>query len=495
MKNAASAWSRAHSVRSLQGLALTFAAIGTLAGCTGGGGFDLGDSSPVSPPTSSRPGGNIPRGVVAGLAGEPEMRVRILAAQTKLSVAGGVGAVWVAATGDVRPAAKMTAPVHVSLDERQWVLTDAAGLSARFDRALHVELSGEEGTVGQNLGERGEQAGARPNALPASVGLIRPGTPAITDSAMLTVNGRRYPGVIRLGTRSDVSPRAFDVLEYVAMEEYLKGVVAAEMLANWPLAAYQAQAVAARSYAVHERARARASGERFDVEASVRDQAYAGGVYPPLVSRAVESTRGVILTWAAQPLRAYYSSTCGGRPAAARDTWPTGPGFDYNLVGPVQGQPREHACQGATYYKWTVVRNRSELHQRLRAFGRANGSAFKNITGLDSIRSAGVGLSGRPNRFLIMQPGGQTYTITGEELRRAANQDVPGVPKITSATRVHSSDADVQVVGDTVTFTGRGFGHGVGMCQWCAKGFADQGEPWAMIAQRFYPGARLERVY
>jgi len=498
MKISATAWLRAQAGRSVWATVLAAGAMVTAAGCDTGG--RIGPGAGGSTGTAARSTApadrvNVPRGVVNGIAGEPEMRVRVMNASSGIAVNSGLRAVWVAGWGDARSAAKMTAPVQVSLDARQWTLTDSAGLTAHFDRTATVELSGEEGVVGAVLGETGKPVvGAVGRG--ANVGLIRPGSPAITDSAMLSISGKRYGGVIRLSGRSEVSARSFDVVEYVALEDYLKGVVPAEMFANWPLAAYQTQAITARSYAIHERQRARAAGERFDVEASVKDQAYLGGGQgSPLITRAVDSTRGIALTWAGQPLRAYYSSTCGGRPSAARDTWPTGAGFDYNLAGPVQGQIRDHACQQATYYRWTVSRSRGELLQRLRAFGQQSGTPLKGLTGLDSIRQAGVGLSGRPNRFLIMQPGGQTFTVTGEELRRAANTEVGKLLPITAATRVHSSDAEVTILGNMVTFTGRGFGHGVGMCQWCAKGFADKGESYSAIIQRFYPGAKLERVY
>jgi stage II sporulation protein D len=306
-------------------------------------------------------------------------------------------------------------------------------------------------------------------------------------------NGKAYPGILTLVGRSEGA--TFDVINRVPLEDYLRGVVAAEMFSGWPLASYQAQAVTARSYALSERARSRAVGAPFDVEAGTRDQAYGGASDNPIVARAVSDTRGVVLTWNGDVLRAYYSSTCGGRPAAARDTWPTGPGMTYNLAGPLQGQPRDHACQAASYYRWTVTRPRAELTSRFKAFGREAGLPIKALTSIESIRPAGVNASGRPNRFLVVQPGGQSYTLTGEELRRAANQEGPGLPPVTAANRVHGSDVEIVVGGTTATFTGRGFGHGVGLCQWCAKGFADRGEAWTAILARFYPGARTEKVY
>src|SRR5207248_1928652 len=100
--------------------------------------------------------------------------------------------------------------------------------------------------------------------------------------------------------------------------------------------AYEAQAVAARSYALHERERASALGLAFDVESSDKDQVYGGASASGPVREAVASTRGVVLMDGEKLLRAYFSSTCGGRAASARDTWPIGPGYEFNLAAPLQ---------------------------------------------------------------------------------------------------------------------------------------------------------------
>lgn len=438
-------------------------------------------SSPTSAVLAS-----IPRGVAPGVAGEPDLRVRLVAGATSVNLSSVVRMVWVAPLNGGRAPARMSGPVRATLGPGGWELTDASGLTARFDRAAVIAISAEEGTLGT------APVAGDPGAAPVygrTSATTR--TPSSVGSAVI-VNGKPYPGLITLTSSGGGS--TFDVIDRINMEDYLRGVVAAEMYPGWPLTAYQTQAVAARSYALTERARARAAGIPFDLEAGVKDQAFAASDNP-LITRAVTETRGVILNWHGGPLRAYYSSTCGGRPASARDTWPASGDQSFNLAGPLQGSPRDHACQQAPQYKWTVSRPRREIVERFKAYGRTSGSPLKHITGIDSIRSGGVNGSGRTNSFLVVQPGGQTLIISGEELRRAANQEVPGLPPVTPSTRVHASDTDVVVTSDRVVFTGRGLGHGVGMCQWCTKGFAEKGETWQAILTKFYPGARLERVY
>lgn len=467
-----------------------------LAGCSSSL-FDSGDSSASTPPTA-RPGTTVrtssslsgpvgvPRAVLPGIAGEPDVRVRLVESASTATLTSTVRSVWISG-GANRPAARMIGPVAAKLSASGWEFTDAAGLIARFDRTATVETAAEEGIVGPAVGEAGR-------VVPAASVRAGNSTPAPTPASVI-LNGKRYAGAVRFVPRSEVSARAFDVIETVDLEDYLKGVVASEMFSKWPLAAYQAQAVAARSYAVHERDRARRSGQGFDVEANVKDQAYAGVNERSEIVQAVDSTRGVLLTWGGGVLRSYFHSTCGGRAASSADTWPIAGGSAFNQAGPLQAQKREWACNGATYYRWSTVRTRQELLQRFKAFGAERGTPLRSLTGIESVIPSGTNAAGRPSRYLVMQPGGQTYTLTAEELRRACNQEVGTLPPISATNRVNSSDMDVAINGNTISITGRGYGHGVGLCQWCAKGFADKGETWQALLTRFYPGAKVERAY
>lgn len=496
---------RSHSVRpALACAAAVFALVLTTGGGCQSNVFDSEDSATTTSNTKAdsktvRTAGSVPgpvgvpRAVVPGIAGEPELRVRLLDAASTASLTSTVRSIWVSGGNANRPAARMIGPVSTKLSAAGWEFTDAAGLIARFDRTASVEIAAEEGVVGPAVGEAGKFA---PSAsVQPSSGKGAANTTTATTPASVILNGKRFAGAIRFVPRSEVSPRAFDVIETVDLEDYLKGVVASEMFSNWPQASYQAQAVSARSYALHERERARRAGQRFDVEASIKDQAYAGINERLDVVRAVDSTRGAVLTWGGGVLRGYFSSTCGGRPASAGDTWPTASGSEFNQAGPLQAQKREWACAGATYYRWSTVRSRADLRQRFKAFGAERGTPLRNLTGIESIISTSANAAGRPSRYLVMQPGGQTYTLTAEELRRACNQEVGTLPPISVTNRVHSSDMEVAVAGSNITITGRGYGHGVGLCQWCAKGFADKGETWQAILMHFYPGAKVERVY
>jgi len=318
----------------------------------------------------------------------------------------------------------------------------------------------------------------------------------------ISVDGMSYPGRIRVVPRRGVLASAgtdpdakLDVIEIVPIEEYVAGVIGAELFKTWPLGAYQVQAVCARTYALHQRERAGALGNDFDLESTTSDQAYLGGMQLPVAIQAAADTRGVVVSWEGRLLRAYYSSTCGGRTASAADIWPTGKGYEFNLAAPIQAHRREFLCQASTRYRWQTTRDRAQVSRQLREWGKANGSPVAKIGTLAGVKVDAVNIEGRPTKYILTDTQRRTYPIDCEQLRTAFNLNLDGYPKITMQTIASSSDLEVEFKGEAVTIRGRGFGHGVGMCQYCTKAFADRGDPWQQVVLRFYPGAKLERAF
>ncbi|MFT3686258.1 MAG: SpoIID/LytB domain-containing protein [Phycisphaerales bacterium] len=492
-------------IRLVCGTATLAAMGGGLAACDTGlsiPGFDDGAStSHVSTSRNAQTGGtagptDIETAVIPGVAGEPEMRVRLRDAATTVKLGVSMGeTVWVVPADGSRPAASMRSPVSVSLDATNWTLTDAAGLMARYPRGTEIDVAPERDML--NPGNA-RTSGA---GVVGGAGSLARAATASNLAPKVTVDGGKFGGKLLLQTRSDMTARSFDVIEQVGVEDYLKGVVMAEMFPNWPLESYCCQAVCARSYALHQRANARSLGQKFDVESSVKDQAYKGAVDVGPAVDAVKATEGVILTWNGQVLRAYYSSTCGGRPGSAKDIWPTTRGYEYNLAGPLQAVgPGAIGMRDATlgtsspYYRWSAARSRAEAVSRLKEWGRINGHPIKALGGLTAITLTDSAPSGRPSKFTVTGAG-QSFQISAEQLRFALNQDVKGLPTITRETRVNSGDLEANIVGEVVNIKGRGFGHGVGMCQYSAKELADKGKTWREIVPVFYPGAKMEKAY
>ena len=140
---------------------------------------------------------------------------------------------------------------------------------------------------------------------------------AVLDCARapLTFDGRAYHGTLLL--RSD--GRHVSVVNSLALDTYLRGVVPSESPSHWPLAALEAQAVAARSYALAELR----PNAFYDLVATTADQVYGGvSAEKPSSDKAVYATLGQVLTYGGQVARTYYSSSSGGRTEAVQDAWP-----------------------------------------------------------------------------------------------------------------------------------------------------------------------------
>jgi SpoIID/LytB domain protein len=167
----------------------------------------------------------------------------------------------------------------------------------------------------------------------------------------------------------------------------------------------------------------------------------------------------------------------------------------FNKAQSLQGKPREHGCQKATFYRWTQTRSDDDVSRRMRVWGRVNKHEIAEVGRVRQIQVAEVNDADRPNIYRVTDETGKRYPMTAEELRMSVNQPIPDAMPMTPENRVHSGDTEVSIYGSQVTFTGRGWGHGIGMCQWCAKGFADLGWDWRKMIRTFYPGSEVQKVY
>ena len=135
------------------------------------------------------------------------------------------------------------------------------------------------------------------------------------DRAPLAFDGREYHGTLVVRSNGG----GVSVVNGLSLDTYLRGVVPSESPSHWPLAALEAQAVAARSYAVSELR----PDSWYDLVPTTSDQVY-GGVRSerPRSDHAVYATVGQVLTWNGSVARTYYSSSSGGRTEAVQDAWP-----------------------------------------------------------------------------------------------------------------------------------------------------------------------------
>ncbi len=274
------------------------------------------------------------------------------------------------------------------------------------------------------------------------------------------VNGRAYRG--ELVTYKEAGNKLL-LVNILPLEEYLTGLLGDEMPLDWPLEALKAQAVVARSYALFMKRSRGAGNYSYDLESTVMDQVYEGADDASKARLAVEGTAGEVLMDRGELVKTFYHSTCGGRTESALNVW-----GEKNSFRPV----KDSYCSRSPKTSWQYSIANGELASRLTT---ANFPA-------DTIRSIQLEKKiGNPRAAtIIVKTGSNTLFIQGNDFRKAIGFD-----------NLKSTWFDVRRDGDKFIFSGRGYGHGVGMCQWGAKGMAEAGEKYKEILRHYYPGTRL----
>ncbi|MDI6869780.1 MAG: stage II sporulation protein D [Bacillota bacterium] len=304
-----------------------------------------------------------------------------------------------------------------------------------------------------------------PVALVLWLGVVGPGRPAEPqDTVTVWVEGQ---GPLTL-----------------ALEDYLVGVVAAEVPALFEPEALKAQAVAARTYTVRVMRKYGGMGCAEHPEADIstdprRGQAWASsselrrkwGFWPYFrlwrrVTRAVEETRGEILTYDGQPIAAVYSSTCGGRTENSEDVWGT-------YVPYLRSVPCSWDRESPRYSE-TRLFTRAELEQRLGVSLEAV-PALAGKAGREPMVILETGVSGRVREAMV---GGKRFS--GVELRTKLD--------------LRSTRFTWRQRGSGVEITTIGNGHGVGLCQYGANGLAKLGRSYREILSYYYPGTVLQKL-
>ena len=267
-------------------------------------------------------------------------------------------------------------------------------------------------------------------------------------------------GLVQLVRRG----KGFLVINRVDLEEYVKGVVPAEVSSNWHQEMLKAQAVAARTYALYQKMLS--STREYDVAATVQDQVYRGkqGIDGGIL-RAVEETRGLVVTYQNAPIYAAFSSTAAGLTEDALNVWSK----EYPYLKGVEC-PFDLA---SPYYQWKSSFKIDTLEESLRQQGFSVGT-IATITPLSFSRG------GRVATLRVVHSGGE-LVLRGEELRKAVGYTI-----------IPSTQFAIDFIGQDLVLSGFGAGHAVGMCQWGAKELAELGYSFSTILQYYYPGTELQ---
>lgn len=311
---------------------------------------------------------------------------------------------------------------------------------------------------------------------------------SLAPGRFLRVEGRPYRGVVEVFS----SGSGLMVVNVLPLEAYLAGVVNAEMGRRAPdeQAALEAQAIVSRTYALRNLGKFRAEG--FDLRASVADQAYLGVEAETDPGRgAVRATAGEVLTYDGALIAPFYHSTCGGSTAAPEEAFRTVRSTGY--LRPVSDRHGDGwYCDRSPRFRWTVEWDGPTLLRILRNTVPATLGIEPAL--VDAIRDLRVGRRGPSGRLaeVRVEVGAGEIPVFGPDVRQVL-QTPEG--RVLGSTAAELDVARQEGVVSSVVARGRGWGHGVGMCQWGAVGRSRAGQDARKILETYFPGARLARWY
>lgn len=300
------------------------------------------------------------------------------------------------------------------------------------------------------------------------------------------VNSRPYRGKVVFTAESDGLILAVNHLD---MESYLAGVLARELYQSWHIRAYQAQAIAARTYAFYEMGTFGRT-HRYDLRADQSSQVYGGyQAETEIARRAVETTRGIVLTYGPdgneKVFKAYYSSCCGGMTNSAYVL--SGPPI---TSGPLSGGQKCDDCNASSRYRWPAVTvPKDVIYNALRR-------QYRQVADLGGIKTIEVAEEERPGGDFSRPVWINAVGTNGRKVRIRADDLRISLLRDGQAQGLYSMNCRIRDTGSAIVFDcGRGFGHGVGLCQWGAQGKAMRGYSVEEILSDYYPGAKLFQAY
>ena len=288
------------------------------------------------------------------------------------------------------------------------------------------------------------------------------------SGAVIKVGSDRHRGtlILRLDPGQTVT-----IVEEVAMEDYLEGVLPYEMDPDWPLEALKAQAVVARSFAYANMGKFKKDG--FDLTADTRSQMYRGiTAVNDNVRRAVRETHGEVLGWKGQLLRVYYHACCGGRTENAAEAW----GGDPAATPPPLRGVRDPWCAASPHMRWTAYFAWQDIMAAIEERRRLPGP-------LKSLKIGRRDVAGYVRDF-VARTGKTDLPVKASDLRASLGA---GDLKSIRITRLIVRKKGLE-------FVGAGSGHGVGLCQWGARIQAEKGRKYEQILRFYFPGADLSEV-
>ena len=295
--------------------------------------------------------------------------------------------------------------------------------------------------------------------------------------AAIVLDQQTYRGALRIQRVGE--GLLFD--NHLDVESYLRGVLRGELPRDFHPESFKTQAVAARTYVLYQKQ----NGPRersFDVYDHEGSQMYIGVRGEDRIAvEAVEKTCGEVCTWndgrGDHIFCTFYSSACGGRSQPVTHFKP-----NMTAVSPLAGNVPCSDCYLAKFYRWDPVEiSKAELTKRLVA----KYPTLSRLGTLVEIEPKARTPDGRIIRMLLIGATGQNDTLLGEDFRLSVGGRV-----------LKSTNFEIEARAQSFVFkNGKGFGHGVGLCQYGMETKARRGKDYRQILEVYYPRSDIKKLY
>ena len=334
---------------------------------------------------------------------------------------------------------------------------------------------------------------------------------------VVELGSRAYRGRIEIGRYNKAKLTAVNV---VTLEEYLYGVVPSEMPSTWPQEALKAQAVCARSYALIKAGYGGGSNAKkgYKIVDTVSSQVYKGYLAESVMAnKAVDATKGEMVCYNNKVVAAYFYSTSGGRTESAEDVWAA----DLPYLQSVPDAYEQDAVRMVWQETMTLSRIKKALESQGMPFGvedlqislytntgrvqalnllggnrslTLQGTTIRTVLNLNSTKFKIIRQGDTPDKVSVLSADGMEngcisdmYIASAEGVSKASGELEQYI--VQSADNLWNYPRIAPQSADELVFAGMGYGHGVGMSQYGAKGMAEAGYTYKEIIEYYFTGA------
>jgi stage II sporulation protein D len=275
---------------------------------------------------------------------------------------------------------------------------------------------------------------------------------------LIKVGKRMFRGDIDVWVRNG----KLIVVNDLNIEDYVRGVINKEIIPSWHIETKKAQAVLARTFAVHQKM-FNPRDPLFDLAPTVLDQVYDGLNKEDVTSnQAVDLTKGEVVTVGHNAVKIYFHSTCGGQTGSSQEVWKMTNDHLKSVECPY--------CKNSKLYRWKRVLKSSFLTGKFKSAGTKVGNV-KSI----SIKKGAT----RVDSVIVNK---QSFPVN--KFR-----------EIVGFSTIWSNDFTVKKQGSDFVFEGKGAGHGVGACQWGMEGMARKNRNYRQILMHYLTGVEIRKMY